>query len=328
MNIERRDFFKVVSAGVVAVTATKTARADTRRTILADAPAILYDATLCIGCKACEVGCKAVNNMPVEHGEVEQKFGVEGVWDSSGDLSEETLNKIKLYKDGTAAVKDREIDGYSFVKRACMHCADPDCVSACPVTALTKDEKTGIVKWNKDYCIGCRYCQVACPYNIPKFEYDKAIPSIVKCEMCYHELEKGGIPGCCSYCPTGASLFGKYSDLLQEAHKRLELKEGQTYSFPINKIGSSDYNTRPAAKYVQSVYGEKEGGGTQYILLSAVPFEKLGLPLLPDYSNASKSEGLQHSLYKGLIAPAVLLGGLLFAAHRTTKNDNMEGGEK
>ena len=328
MNIERRDFFKVVSAGVVAATTANTARAEARKSIHPDAPAILYDATLCIGCKSCEVGCKAVNNMPKEHGEVEKKFGVEGVWDSSGDLSEETLNKIKLYKDGTAAVKDREKDGYSFVKRACMHCADPDCVSACPVTALTKDEKTGIVKWNKDHCIGCRYCQIACPYNIPKFEYDKAIPSIVKCEMCYHELEKGGIPGCCSYCPTGASLFGTYAELLEEAHRRLKLKEGDVYDYPINKIGSAKHNSRPAAKYVQSVYGEKEGGGTQYILLAAVPFEKLGLPKLPDYSASSKSEGLQHTLYKGLIAPAVLLGGFMFAAYRSTKNDNTEGGEE
>jgi Fe-S-cluster-containing dehydrogenase component len=328
MNIERRDFFKVVSAGVAAASTTKPAQAEVRKSIQPDAPAILYDATLCIGCKSCEVGCKTINNIPKEHGEVEEKFGVAGVWDSGGDLSQSTLNKIKLYKDGTAAVKDREKDGYSFIKRACMHCADPDCVSACPVTALTKDEKTGIVKWNKDNCIGCRYCQVACPYNIPKFEYDKAIPEIVKCEMCYQELEKGGIPGCCSYCPTGASLFGTYAELLEEAHRRLNQKAGATYDYPINKIGSQKHNSRPVAQYVASVYGEKEGGGTQYILLSAVPFEKLGLPSLPDYSSASKSEGLQHTLYKGLIAPAVLLGGLLFAAHNGTKNNETKGGGK
>ena len=319
MEIGRRDFIKVVSAGVLTATSSKYALAEVRKQIPTGAPGILYDATLCIGCKACEVGCKQENNMPIDQSDLSEEMGVVNIWNEGTDLNSKTLNKIKVYKNGTAVVKDREVDGFSFVKRACMHCADPDCVSACPVTALTKDPVTGIVKYDKDACIGCRYCQLACPFNIPKFEYDEAIPEIVKCEMCEHVQKAGGIPGCCEYCPTGSSLFGKVEDLLKEAHNRIALKPGTEYAYPINSLDSKERIARKSAKYINYVYGEKEAGGTQYILLSAVPFAKLGLPKLPGYSAAGKSEGLQHTIYKGLYAPIALLAGLMFAAHRSIK---------
>ena len=320
MELGRRDFIKVLSAGAVTAAAPKSVFGQDRYKVPPKAMAILYDGTLCIGCKACEVGCKKENDMPVESGDMEKIHGVENIWDAGPDLSQQTLNKIKVYKNGTAAVKDREKDGFAFVKKACMHCLDPDCVSACPVTALYKDPVTGIVHWDVNACIGCRYCQLACPYNVPKFEYDKAIPEIVKCEMCAHVQAEGGIPGCCSYCPTGASLFGPYEAILEEAHRRLQLKEGDKYDYPISDMATGEKIAHPVHKYVNYIYGEKEGGGTQYIMLSAVPFEKLGLPKLPDYSDASISEGIQHTVYKGLIAPGALLVGLLFAAHRSMKN--------
>lgn len=326
MNIERRGFFKVLSAGAVAAGGLSTALARTRKTLPANAVGILYDATLCIGCKACEVGCKEFNSMPAETNTAQQQYGISGTWDSGTDLNAYTLNKIKAYKNGSGLNRNNANDGYSFVKRACMHCVDPDCVSACPVTALAKDENTGIVKYDKDACIGCRYCQVACPFNIPKFEYDKAIPEIVKCEMCSHVLAEGGIPGCCDFCPTGASLFGSFDDLLVEARRRLELTPEQEYDYPISKLNGGETTRRPAATYVDYIYGEHETGGTQYLLLSAVPFAKLGLPILPDKSAAGKSETLQHSIYKGLIAPVALLGGLLFAAYRSNAQ-HQEGGD-
>ena len=319
MDIGRRDFMKVVSAGVITAATAKTALAEVRKQAPPGAPGILYDATLCIGCKACEVGCKAQNNMPLDSSDFSGNNGVTGIWDEGTDLNSNTLNKIKVYKHGTAEYKDREKNGYSFVKKACMHCIDPDCVSACPVTALTKNEQNGIVQYNKDACIGCRYCQVACPFNIPKFQYDKAIPEIVKCEMCAHVQTGGGIPGCCEYCPTGASLFGTYTELLDEAHKRIKLAEGNEYDFPIHSLISNERIVKPTKQYVNYVYGEKETGGTQYLLLSAIPFAKLGLPKLAQDSSASVSEGLQHTLYKGLIAPVGLLVGLMIAAHRSSK---------
>jgi Fe-S-cluster-containing dehydrogenase component len=116
---------------------------------------MLYDATICIGCKACMVGCKEANGMPVDS-EMENP-----IWDSPVDLSPKTLNIIKAYRSGNAEVKDREVDGYSFIKRHCMHCVDPVCVSVCPVTALIKDPEIGVVRYDADVCIGCRYCVYA-----------------------------------------------------------------------------------------------------------------------------------------------------------------------
>lgn len=324
MNVDRRDFFKIVSAGVITASTTKTALAEPRKSLPKDAVGLLYDSTLCIGCKACEVGCKTYNNKPKVHSYIEEKMGVNGVWDAATDLNSETLNKIKLFKNGTAEVKDREKDGFAFIKRSCMHCVDPDCISACPVSALTKDPVTGIVGWNEDACCGCRYCQVACPYLIPKFQYDKAFPKLQKCELCRHKLDEKGVTGCADYCPTGATIFGKVEDLFAEARRRLELKEGDRYNYPTHKVGSSKAQNKPVAKYINYIYGEKEGGGTQYLMLSAVPFTKLGLPDLPDYSDASISEGLQHTVYKGLIAPFTLLAGLMFATYRSTKKENSE----
>ena len=89
-------------------------------------------------------------------------------------------------------------------------------------------------------------------------------------------------------------------------------------------VTSSDVQDKPVAKYLNYVYGEKEGGGTQYLMLSAVPFEKLGMPSLPNHSDASISEGIQHTVYKGLIAPFALLAGLMFATYRSSKKENAE----
>ncbi|MBD3224121.1 MAG: hydrogenase 2 operon protein HybA [Caldithrix sp.] len=329
MNIERRDFFKILSVGAAAAVGTKPAQSREwqHRGRNDDAPAILYDATLCIGCKTCEVGCKEANDLQTEHSEVEDWHGVDGVWDSSLDLSVQSYVKIKMYKNGDGSVKDREVDGYSFIRSACMHCAEPDCQSVCPTSALIKDDKTGIVSWNIDACCGCRYCQVACPYLVPKFEYGEAFPKLQKCFFCEHRIVEGQIPGCCEACPTGATIYGKYKDVLAEAKQRVVMKEGTEYDYPVHTV-DGDYTTKqPIKKYINHVYGETEGGGTQYIVLSAVPFEKLGLPNLPAHSASAKSEKLQHTLYHNLIAPLVLLGGLIGAAYRNTKKeDKIESG--
>ena len=320
MILHRRDFFKVLSVGVAAAASTKKLHARDTFSRSVDAVGLLYDSTLCIGCKACEVGCKTRNGKPAVHSDVEKYYGVEGVWDAARDLDIATMNKIKLYKNGTAAVKDREKDGFAFIKRACMHCVDPDCQSACPTSALKKDPVKGYVTWNKDACCGCRYCQVACQYLIPKFEYDKPLPELVKCELCYHTLEAGGITGCAEWCPTGATIYGRVDELLKEAQHRLGLKAGDIHKYQVCTIDAQIKNIQPVANYVKHVYGEKEGGGTQYLLLSAIPFEDLGLPTMPEKSGASKSETLQHTLYKGLIGPVLLLAGLATAAYRSTKN--------
>ena len=220
-------------------------------------------------------------------------------------------------------VKDQEINGYSFIRRFCMHCVDPSCVSACPVSALTKDPETGVVRYNKNNCIGCRYCQIACPYNIPKFQWDLAFPQIVKCQLCSHRFAQGGYSACCEFCPTGASIFGNTQDLLKEAKRRLSLTPGQMAEYPLQRVDSPDKTQRPVTPYLNHIYGAQEGGGTQVLMLANVPFNKLGLPQLPPESQASRSETLYHTLYKGMIVPYVILGGLFFLIYKNTTGHDL-----
>ena len=155
---------------------------------------MLYDATLCIGCKACVVACAEANDLP-------RDVSLDGLHQAPEDLNAFTKNIIKLYKP-------QENSPDSFVKQQCMHCLDPACVAACPFKALWKNDGNGVVAWEPSRCIGCRYCEIACPYHVPKFEWDRINPKIVKCELCRPRLAKGYEPACTSVCPTHAVIFG------------------------------------------------------------------------------------------------------------------------
>ena len=325
MTMDRRQFLKGVLAGGAVAATVSPAPVEARDNLPMPPKAmgLLYDSTLCIGCKACVAACKESNGLPPEFS-TEDQF-----WDTPLDLSGKTKNIIKMYKDGTAAVKDREKDGYAFVKHSCLHCVDPSCVSACPVSAMKKDPVTGVVSYDEKDCIGCRYCVVACPFGVPRFEYDKAFPKIVKCELCNHlkEGDKFQYSACAQVCPTGATLFGPTAELMAEAKRRLALKPGTDHLVPRGKLQGADWQMAKAASYVQHVYGEKELGGTQVIKIAAVPMEKLGMPELPERSFAATSETMQHSLYGYLITPAVVLGGLVVAAKRSMRDDETENQE-
>lgn len=316
MDIKRRDFLKVAAAGGLMVAANAgPALAREQKARITGAVGMLYDSTVCTGCKACVSACKQYNDMPPSFSSSDK------LWDNPLDNDSKTLNSIKLYKDGTGEVKDREKDGHAYIKRQCMHCVDPACVSACPVSALKKDEKTGVVKYDKNACIGCRYCQVACPFNIPKFEWEKAFPQIRKCELCAHRFEKGGFAACAEFCPTGATIFGPVDELLAEAKKRTTYKPGEYQMYPVERVNGKQTTERLVTPYLPQVYGEKEGGGTQVLYLAGVPFEKLGLPALEEAPSAAKSETIQHTLYKGMIAPIVFLGGLVYIVHKNSKDE-------
>jgi ferredoxin len=230
--------------------------------------------------------CKKYNSMKggalySEGGEIPYEFHTpERIWDASKDLTSKTLNIIKAYKQGTGLNKDIETDGYSF----------------------------------------CRYCQIACPFNIPKFEWDKPFPEIRKCQFCNHRYEEGGYAACCEFCPTGASIFGKVVDLREEAKKRLTLEAGSSHNFPVQRVDASETLPRPVSKYVNHIYGLNEVGGTQYLMLAGVPFAKLGLPTLGEKAPPAVSEGITHTVYKGMIAPGVVLLGLVIAAYQGSKD--------
>ncbi|HSF39318.1 MAG TPA: hydrogenase 2 operon protein HybA [Thermoanaerobaculia bacterium] len=280
LDVDRRSLLKGLAAAATTLTVLPgPAEARERRTAPPDAVGLLYDTTRCIGCKACVVACKEANGMPADT----DGYGG-GLYDAPEGLNEFTRNVIQLY-DGE--------DESSFVKRQCMHCIDPACVGACMLGALQKREH-GIVTWDGSKCVGCRYCQMACPFNVPKFQWSKRAPRIVKCELCSHRLKEGKIPACAEVCPRQAVIFGRYTDLLDDAHRRL---------------------AEQPDRYVPKVYGEHDLGGTQCLYLSDVPFEKLGFRFQHDEPVPELQQTVQHGIYQGFAAPLALyalLGAVMF----------------
>jgi len=289
--LSRRHLLRTVGTGLstaavggAAAVAAAPATLAAPRTAPADAVGMLYDTTKCIGCKACVAECAKVNDLVPDT----ELSG--GLWQMPADLNTQTKNIIKLWADPATGQT-------SFVKRQCMHCVDPACVSGCPFNALQKGA-LGIVGWDGARCIGCRYCEVSCPFEIPKFEWKKFNPKIVKCELCRHVLDRDGQPGCTRVCPTGAVVFGRRTDLLADAKARVA--------------------AHPGTYHLDHVYGETEAGGTQVLYLSHVPFEKLGLPALPDRSVPT---GLRHGgvALKLIALPVVLYGVFLGFFRRNWK---------
>lgn len=300
-NPSRRTFLKMVGVGGAALAAGAvggSAVASEGLKIDNDNVAMLYDATRCVGCKACMTTCKRVNLDSGSLAYEKAEFDADGLWDAPDDLSGDTRTLIKLYKESPTR--------WSYVKHSCMHCQKPSCVSVCPVSAMTRDPESGIVTYDKGICIGCRYCQIACAFNIPRFQWDKALPQIVKCDMCKStELPRTGTTGCASVCPVDAIHFGKRGDLLKEAQRRLEAEP---------------------EKYIQYIYGAQELGGLNHLCVAGLPFEKLGLPIVGDQPPAEFSEKIQHTIYKGFIAPVALYGSLCYVAIRNMKKAEQQNG--
>ncbi|MET0088021.1 MAG: hydrogenase 2 operon protein HybA [Sedimenticola sp.] len=324
--MKRRDFLKAAVGGTAALCTTGSVQARENLLPAPQAVGMLFDSTLCVGCKACVSKCKEVNGMPptVMDGQVQ--------FDSASDLSPETLNVIKIYKDGTARIKDSVVDGFAFEKRSCMHCVDPGCVSVCPVTAMRHDPVTGIVTYHADACIGCRNCTMGCPYNVPQFEYDNPFGQIQKCQMCnqagVERIDNGQMTGCAEVCPTGATLFGTRDALMEEAKRRMALKPGDIYEYPRGDLGKPyNHHEKEVPEYQQHIWGEKEAGGTNVLHISAIPFDKMGMPPLEERSYASISESVQHTLYSYFALPAVALAGLSYVVRRNTSDNDHDGGE-
>jgi formate dehydrogenase iron-sulfur subunit len=244
--------------------------------------ALLYDATLCIGCKQCEQACAEHNKLPYDE-----------------HVAAEEQQSAHKY---TVVLTKQE----KFMRRLCMNCEDPACASVCPVGALRKTAE-GPVIYEEDRCMGCRYCMVACPFGVPKYEWNKVLPRVRKCTMCADRVLAGKQTACAEVCPTGATKFGERDELIAEAQQRLR-------DNPEN--------------YVNHIYGLHEVGGTSVLLLSSVPFEEFGYR--PDLTR----DPLPILTYRVLsripdFVPlgGILLGGIWWITHRREEVAAAEGGQ-
>jgi Fe-S-cluster-containing dehydrogenase component len=248
MSITRRNFLGWLSAAGFGTAIGAKAQAASNRHFsgYSESNGVLFDNTRCIGCRKCEEGCNKVNELPPP----DRPFSDLTVMDRERRTTAKTYTIVNRYDQVSGS-------GHPLYRKdQCNHCLEPACASACFVRAFTKTE-TGAVIYDASVCVGCRYCMIACPFEIPTYEYDNAFsPRVMKCTLCYPRISKGLLPGCVETCPTEALTYGKRQDLLGIARERIR-------KFP--------------ERYVNHIYGENEMGGTSWLYLSAVPYREIGM---------------------------------------------------
>lgn len=286
--MDRRNFLKTVAAttAIVPMIGNKSKAAEKEKG--KEFYGILVDTTRCIGCRSCEIACGEEHDLFLP--DVKNDKALEKLRDTS-EVQWTVVNKFDTEK------------GEVFVKKQCMHCWQPACAAACLTIAMEK-RKEGPVIWFGDKCMGCRYCMVSCPFEMPKFEYHSWNPKIQKCTMCYDRIQKGKKPACVEACPTNALIFGTKRKLMEIARHRI-------YSHP--------------KKYVHKIYGEHEVGGTGYLYLSAVPFNQIGFRT--DLGTTPYPEYTKEFLYS---VPLILFGmpALLYGLNKLTERKNELNGSR
>jgi Fe-S-cluster-containing dehydrogenase component len=291
MKLTRRTFFKVSAIGATTMAGASTPASASTASPAAgeDSRAVLVDTTRCVGCRACEAACSEANrlNEPAMSGD-ERVFQAHRVTD------QRTFTVVNRYTIGKGNER--------FIKTQCMHCVDPACASACPARALEKTA-SGPVVYNGSRCLGCRYCMLACPFSIAKFEYDKPLPYVRKCTFCAERQAQGLSPACTEACPSGALTFGTRAALIEEAKLRI-------YQNP--------------DKYVHHVYGEREVGGTSWLYISDVDLERLGLP--GDLGETARPQ-LASTALSAVPMILTLWPPILMGLHAITKRRDEAAGE-
>lgn len=253
------------------------------------------DITRCIGCESCVVACRLYNGL-----DAGPKKGAGQAQPETAELAPDRWTVVQSYRADKKGEPVRR-----FVKKQCFHCLEPACASACFARALQKTPE-GPVVYNEKLCVGCRYCMLACPFGILKFEWDKTFPRVLKCQMCMSRVAGGQMPACVSVCPTGALTYGERDKLVEEAKARM---------------------TDSPNLYVNHIYGKEEVGGTSWLYISDIPFNQLGFRT--DVVNRPLPE------YTGRVlrlTPAVALGwgalltGMYFYTKRRNENEKGEQG--
>ncbi len=282
MNLDRRDFFRMMGVTGVALATGTSINGKPLQEDVTEFKAVLYDSVRCKGCHGCEIDCADANGLaePPKKKDITGPRKTNEKWRTVVNTHETSKGKVS-------------------VKMQCMHCNEPACAAACLTKAMYKTVD-GPVVWREDKCMGCRYCMVSCPFDMPKFEYNSPKPIIQKCTMCFDtRVSQGEIPACVENCPNEALTFGTRRDMIAEAHKRI--------------VENPD-------DYVDYIYGENEAGGTGWLYLSPVPFEELQM-----------KTGIQHASYPALTSgflysvPSVfvLVPALLLGMQQATKSNNI-----
>jgi formate dehydrogenase beta subunit len=303
MKLTRRGFFAL--AGATAAAAAPGAACAWESKAPENPYSCLVDITRCIGCRKCEQACNEVNHLPPPA----TPFDDARVFDDQRRPDEKTYTVVNRFETGRLDERGQSAPAYAKIQ--CMHCQDPACASACITGALSKKDN-GAVHYDVTRCIGCRYCMVACPFQIPAYEYHNALtPEVRKCTFCFERItNEGKAPGCASICPVEAITFGRRAELLETAKERIR---------------------KDPARYVDHVYGEHEVGGTSWLYVSGVPFERIGFQKLPADPPPKTTETIQHALFSYLWSPALLfgaLGGVMALTHRGEDKNQQDKGER
>lgn len=293
MDLSRREFLKVGATGALGLLTSLglpdevLAASKTQE----NGYGLLLDASRCIGCRRCMLACRAAH--PLHQGE---DAGDQDSLSNVTKLSAENLTFVRNIPTPEDKAKPKH-----FAKIQCMHCLKPGCASACPVAALVRTPE-GAVTYDAGKCIGCRYCMMACPFQIPTYEWDSPVPRVRKCTLCYERVKEGQVTACAQACPAAAITFGRRNDLIEEARRRI--------------AGSP-------RKYVNYIYGLTEAGGTGNLYVTDVSIETLGLTTkvpkdpLPDYPWKALSKTPHVA-----IGVSLLLAGLNVY---TRQRDELEG---
>jgi len=255
--------------------------------------AILVDVTKCTGCEKCVAACIKSNDLNAQKADYDRAVSKDGL------SSNRFLSLIEVQKD-------------HYARKSCMHCVEPSCVSACLVGGLTK-MKEGPVIYDPNKCIGCRYCMLSCPFEIPRYEWEKTSPYIKKCDMCFERVTDGQRPACVENCPSNVLMFGDREELLKIARKRI---------------------SKESNKYIDHIWGEKEFGGTSILYISDVCLDELGFTKHAKESIPKMTEPVVEAT--PIIAASVATGliGLNWIVNRRNKlkkeqsNNSIESEEK
>jgi len=299
MSVTRRGFLKlgVAASSALAVSARAS---EGPQAPAPDGLGVLVDTTYCIGCRKCEWGCNQVNDVPKRERASFEDKAILRDHRRPTDTAYTVVNQVGVTPENGTPL---------YAKVQCMHCQKPACASACIVGALEKTPE-GPVVYDPWKCIGCRYCMVACPFQIPAYEYTNVLtPKVQKCTFCYERIVKDGKrPGCVENCPNEALTFGKRATLRDLARMKIEAHP---------------------TRYNDHIYGEHEAGGTAWMYLAKVDFATLDLPKLGARPIPELTETIQHAVFKGFVPPVALytlLGLLMWSRGREKDETDRQGG--